>query len=84
MHKKDIKVFDNQGRTFDRYTVVIGKNVFTMSKNTTSPQGFNQYAGELGKDINLDILQKGELVKYLSLPKDVQKAIQDRLKEELD
>ena len=81
MTKKDIQVFDNLGETFDRYTVVIGKNVYTMSHNPTSPQGFNQYAGELGKDINLDMLQKGELVKYLSLPEDVQKAIQKRNRE---
>lgn len=40
-----VRVFDNRGKTFDRYFVVIDGEVYTMSRNPTSPQGMNQYAG---------------------------------------
>ena len=39
-----LTVYDNDGITFDRYTVVIPRgDVFGMSENPSSPQGFNQY-----------------------------------------
>jgi hypothetical protein len=40
-------IFDNEGKTFDRYTVVIVGEVFTMSHNPNTPNGFNQYAGDM-------------------------------------
>lgn len=49
-----IKVLDSGEDTFcDRYTVIIGKDVFGMSNNACSPQGFNQYEGTIGLDEGL-------------------------------
>lgn len=41
-----ITIIDNGGETFDQYTVVIGRSVYTMGMHPSDPQGFNQYAGE--------------------------------------
>ena len=77
----NVTVYDNGGSTMDRYTVIIGDDVFGMSDNTTSPQGFNQWAGSISdKDIVIGS-HLGKKVKTTSLPKDVQKAIKDRMKE---
>lgn len=40
-----VKVFDNKGKTFDRYFVVIDGETYIMSHNPLSPQGVNQYIG---------------------------------------
>ena len=40
-----VTVYDNGGKTFDRYAVIIGREVYGMSSDPASPQGFNQYAG---------------------------------------
>ena len=50
--KRKIRVFDNGGETFDRYTIVIDNNVYGMSDNADQANGFNQYIGELGLDCN--------------------------------
>jgi hypothetical protein len=39
-------VYDNGGKTADRYTVVLDDSVFTMSTNAGSPQGVNQFYGD--------------------------------------
>ena len=75
-----VTVYDNGGETMDRYTVSVGDNVFGMSENPTSAQGFNQWAGNVGKDIRIGS-HLGKTVKVTSLPKEVQKAIKDRMKE---
>jgi len=75
------KIFDNGGKTIDRYTILTepfynGKSCdsFGMSDDPKSPLGFNQYCGdvyqgaELGKEITFD-----------KLPDEVQKAIIERL-----
>lgn len=49
-----VRVWDNGGATFDRYTVAIKRqengrtiyDVYGMSKNAMSPTGFNQYSHE--------------------------------------
>jgi hypothetical protein len=55
-----IRIYDNGGKTFDRYTVVFTHNfpnrnrkclVRAMSKNPKSPQGF-QYVGEYNEIID--------------------------------
>lgn len=46
-----VEVFDNHGKTFDRYTVVIEKNVFTMSSDPGSTEGMNQYCCPVEKMI---------------------------------
>jgi len=70
-----VVIYDNGGESFDRYTVIIDKDVFGMSENPNSPQGFNQYIGEIGKDIK----PGKHLGKKLSkIPKEIQKAIKKR------
>jgi hypothetical protein len=51
--KHKIRIFDNKGETFDRYTVLIDEDAFGMSHNPLSAQGFNQYIG-FSKDIKID------------------------------
>lgn len=41
-----MKLYDNGGKTIDRYTIVIEDgSVYGMSSDPLSPQGFNQFAG---------------------------------------
>ena len=42
-----MKIYDNGGQTFDRYTIIFDDGVaYGMSENATSPDGFNQYLGD--------------------------------------
>jgi hypothetical protein len=73
-------VYDNGGETIDRYTVFTPDgSVFGMSENPTRAfNGFNQYIGD-----ESEIEQGSHLGKRLkSVPKDIQKAVLDRMKEE--
>lgn len=71
-----IEIYDNEGKTFDRYTVIIDGDVFGMSENPLSPQGFNQYSGKLHE---LPMARNnGERITLESLPDEVQKAIELR------
>jgi hypothetical protein len=73
-----IRIFDNEGKTIDRYTVQIEQDVYGMSYNPLSYQGINLYSftlkkgerlGNVGKEINFD-----------DLPEEVQKAVKERMK----
>lgn len=78
---KILKVYDNEGKSFDRYTVVVGVKqeqyeCLGLSLNPDSPQGFSQWGlcilGEhLGKEVNFE-----------DLPKNVRIHILNRLREE--
>ncbi len=71
-----IQVYDNGGKTFDRYAVVLGKDVYTMSNNPNSPQGFNQWWGEV-----YEVVDDGLLGKKLDhIPECLREAILNRLK----
>ena len=71
-------VWDNGGKTFDRYTVRIRNDYFTMSSNASSPQGVNQYAASY-PDMNEKQLGKRILQKdYRNLPESLRIAIGDR------
>ena len=75
------EVFDNGGITFDQYTVIIDEEfVFGMSVNPTSPQGFNQFCGKIGKGLFLVHLrsESGDKKLLYELPKEVQEAIRLR------
>jgi len=72
-----ITIWDNGGKTCDRYTVQIDNDYFGMSDDPLSPQGFNQYLGEYPEIIPGPHL--GKRVKYENLPETVQKAIQLRI-----
>jgi hypothetical protein len=72
-------VYDNNGDTFDRYTVFTPDgSVYGMSDNPTSPQGFNQY---LGDDTEVE---KGEHLgrKLKSVPKSIEKAVLNRMEDD--
>lgn len=72
-----IEVYDNGGETFDRYTVIIDGNVYGMSHNPLSPQGFNQYRGKLSE---LPMARgNGDRITIESAPDDVQRAIGRRV-----
>lgn len=85
--KRSIKVFDAVN-TIDRFTVVLGSDVFGMSDNPLHPQGFNQFTGELGTSVLIeDNPAIGGQVHFDKLPSEVKEAIKERLivesKEEL-
>jgi len=78
------KIYDNGGKTWDRYTVLtepwyFGKScdAFSFSENAKSPQGFNQYVGEVyqGADI-------GKEIAFEDLPVEVREAFIERTKKE--
>lgn len=72
-----VKVYDNGGRSFDRYTAVYvgqpcGGGLFearSLSHNPLGPQGFNQFT-EVADGSHL-----GKRVPLNALPDDVQRAI---------
>lgn len=83
-----VTVYDNGGKTADRYTVIIkrGKSPeeeewYGMSDNANAPNGFNQFAGTTA-DGNRKGSHLGKIVKVTSLPSVVQKAIKNRIEED--
>ena len=75
MKRHTIEVYDNDGETFDRYTVIIDGVVYGMSANALQPDGFNQYSGQLA---DLPGAREGERITIESLPEEVQEAIRRR------
>jgi len=76
-----LEVWDNGGETCDRYTVLIGSDIYHMSDNATSPNGVNCYGGHLS---HIPHPEKwgfvGNRVESLaSLPDAVQRAITQRM-----
>lgn len=75
-----IAVYDNGGKSIDRYTVVLNERIgkdkygaFALSHNPDSPQGFSQHI-EVVMGSHL-----GKKIKFLSLPKNVQTHVYRRL-----
>ena len=80
-----IKVYDNGGKTLDRYTVLIrnyemgGFDVYTMSSDPLSPQGINQYNHTADLINTIRIAEtSGKRIDYELLPLDVKRAIWGR------
>lgn len=72
----DISIFDNGGKTFDRYTVIIdNKHAYTMSVNALSPQGVNRFLCDV-TDLNWEAI--GEPIGLKNVPEAVRKAIENR------
>lgn len=77
-----IRVYDNGGKTFDRYTVVCDNDEYpthemcpmlALSSDPTSPQGFSQHTeGHEGRHL-------GKRVAFESLPENIQRHITYRL-----
>lgn len=83
---KNIRCYDNQGESFDRYTCVFTKTegyyYLGMSENPFHPQGFGQHGQ--GKDGPIDrpsYSHLGKKVDFSLLPEDVQKCIIETYKE---
>ncbi len=74
---KKVMVLDNGGKTFDRYTVLIGWDAYTMSHNPLSPQGVNQYMGTF---LSLTFQSEDKEIKWEEVPESVKAAIQERMK----
>ena len=74
-YENDVEVFDNGGRTFDRYTVVLNGSVYAMSHNPGSHQGFNQYCCEAGECSFGDNESIGSPVMLSEVPAEVFRAI---------
>ncbi len=80
--KPRILVYDDGGKALDRYTVVIGKDVFAMSANPNSPQGVNQYVFSLDDIDNPNSSRGwGKKLPWKKVPSEVKKAIRRRLEE---
>jgi hypothetical protein len=74
-----ILVYDNGGRTADRYTVIIGTSVYHMSADATSIMGVNQYAGELTAYERRGLNRFGKRITNIKkLPSSVRMAMRQR------
>jgi hypothetical protein len=78
-----ITVYDNGGKTIDRYTIIIRRNqgydVYGMSSNPFSSQGFNQFSFTIMRKSELNRGELGHTVNFITLPDEVKSAILDRL-----
>jgi hypothetical protein len=77
-----LKVWDNGGKTYDRYTIRIRNDYHGMSANPFDPQGFCQYCGSYpdikeGKNLGKLVYNCGK-GNFMNLPADVRKAITER------
>lgn len=80
MARRHLYIFDNGGETIDRYTVLIGDGVYTMSHNALSPQGVNQFCCTR-EELDCKSLQDTcTRVQFQDVPTAVQDAILDRAK----
>jgi hypothetical protein len=78
-----VTVFDNADKSFDRFTVVIFSNGsydgYGMSFNADQPNGFNQYIGQVGKQLHPAFLDECLETNLNELPKGVLCAIIERM-----
>ena len=75
----EVRVYDNGGRTRDRYTVVIHSSVYRMSVDAMSPQGINQLVPVLSE---IDLTTIGRKLPLKDWPSEVKQAIIERAKEQ--
>lgn len=66
------QVFDNGGVTLDRFTIIIGDDMFGASDNPFHPLGFGQYCGDAPHG---DLSFLGKKVNLKNLPEDVRRYI---------
>ena len=72
---RSITIYDNGGKSWDRYTILIDRDYYGMSANALMPDGFNMYIGDYTE---VDPGACGKLVKFNSLPDQVKQAIERR------
>lgn len=73
---KQIKCYDNGGKTFDRYTVILNSrgDYVAMSENPFSPQGFGQHGEKCRAGAHL-----GRRISFDDLPVDCRKLVRGDL-----
>lgn len=75
-----MQIYDNGGETFDRYTLVTeAGDIFTMSQNPLSPDGFNQYSHTLEEGEKYVIKDEEWKIAITTAPPTVLAAIIKRL-----
>ena len=80
---RKIRVYDNLGETFDRYTVVFtgnykgrnGCDYLGMSENPYHPQGFGQHGWHERVIDYPSYTHLGKKIKFEDLPQDCQRAV---------
>lgn len=87
--RRRVRVYDNGGKTMDRFTVVIYRtsrgatfsDIYGMSENPSDPQGFNQFSHSGSGRIQYGDQDPlfGKRVQVQDLPEAVIKAIESRL-----
>lgn len=70
-----IRIYDSDEKVFDRYTIIIDEDVYGMSHNPLSPQGFNQWCCNVWE---ITTKHLGKEIKFDDCPTEVQVAINDR------
>ena len=73
-----LRVWDNGGISFDRYTVRIRNDYYGMSHDPNSPQGFNQYLGSYPDIGEAQLGKVFTMYQYRALPLAVREAITER------
>jgi hypothetical protein len=73
---KNVQVYDNDDKTFDRYSVMFGNDLVGMSHNPLSPQGLNQYGGTVTGDLS----PLGKELDWEDVPEEIKDAIRIRLR----
>lgn len=72
----DVRAYDNGGKTFDRYTIVINGDFYCMSINANMPNGVNMFMGSIPE---LQLTKSDKEVSLMDLPGVVREAIAKRM-----
>lgn len=74
-----LEIYDNNGKTFDRYTVIMNGHIYCMSGNPNNPQGVCAY---YGTQDNMSYLKENDVkIDFQDLPEAVQAKINELIKE---
>jgi len=77
--EEEVHVYDDGGMSFDRYTVFVGSDVYTMSSHPLNPLGMNQWAGKASDFEGPDGFKIGSrLLGEDEVPPEVREAIELR------
>ena len=72
------ELYDNGGKTIDRYTLIADGAVYTLSENPLSPQGVNCYCCQ---EEEIQLNEDDVRIKLEDLPSEVRDAIWYRMHE---
>jgi hypothetical protein len=72
---KKLEIYDSKGKVFDRYTVIISSDIYTMSRDPGSPQGVCMYHGTICDREYLK--QHNTKISFRDLPEAVQAKIKE-------